>query len=137
MRVLRPDFAKRGGVVVAIAQDAATREILMQGYADAAAYEETLRTGEAVYYSTSRKCRWKKGESSGHVQVVRDVLVDCDGDTVIYVVEQKGAGACHTNARSCFYRRFDGTYLEPVKDGEKERMEWVDLPVAAGLGRAG
>ncbi|MEZ5405715.1 MAG: phosphoribosyl-AMP cyclohydrolase [Verrucomicrobiia bacterium] len=78
----------------------------MQGYVDEAGYRETLKTGEAVYYSTSRKKRWKKGETSGDVQIVHDILIDCDGDSIIYIVEQKGAGACHTQARSCFYRNY-------------------------------
>jgi phosphoribosyl-AMP cyclohydrolase len=131
--VLMPNFAKRGGVCVAIAQDFRTGQILMQGYADEPAYLETLATGEAVYYSTSRKKRWKKGESSGHVQVVHDVLLDCDGDAIIYVVEQKGSGACHTNARSCFYRDFRGGYREEVTDGSGEKLASAPAPVAQRL----
>lgn len=131
--VLLPNFDKRGGVCVAIAQDAATGQILMQGYADRAAYLETIATGEAVYFSTSRKKRWKKGETSGHVQIVRDVLIDCDGDAIIYVVEQRGPGACHTNARSCFYRDFLGRHREPVADGDSEKLETIDAPVADAL----
>jgi phosphoribosyl-AMP cyclohydrolase len=131
--VLMPNFAKRGGVCVAIAQDFRTGEILMQGYADEPAYLETLATGEAVYFSTSRKKRWKKGESSGHVQVVHDVLLDCDGDAIIYVVEQKGPGACHTNARSCFYRDFRGGYREKVDDGSGEKLATTTAPVAPRL----
>ncbi len=116
-----------------VAADTATGQILMQGYADRAAYLETLATAEAVYFSTSRKKRWKKGETSGHVQVVRDVLIDCDGDAIIYVVEQRGPGACHTNARSCFYRDFLGQRQEPVTDGDSERLETLDTPVAERL----
>jgi phosphoribosyl-AMP cyclohydrolase len=124
-----PNFAKRGGVIVAIAQEKGTGAVLMQGYVDEAAYRETLETGEAVYYSTSRQRRWKKGETSGDVQVVHRVLLDCDGDSVIYEVEQKGRGACHTGARSCFYRDALGRYGEAVQDGEKERLELRDMPV--------
>lgn len=131
--VLLPNFEKRGGVCVAIAQDATTGQILMQGYADRAAYLETLATGEAVYFSTSRKKRWKKGETSGSVQIVRDVLIDCDGDAIIYVVEQRGPGACHTNAKSCFYRDFLGRYNETVAEGESEKMGTIDTPVADRL----
>ncbi|MCC6356236.1 MAG: phosphoribosyl-AMP cyclohydrolase [Verrucomicrobiae bacterium] len=131
--VLLPNFDKRGGVCVAIAQDAGTGQILMQGYADRAAYLETLATGEAVYYSTSRKKRWKKGETSGHVQIVKDVLIDCDGDAIVYVVEQCGSGACHTNAKSCFYRDFQGRPSERVQEGESEKLETIDTPVAGRL----
>lgn len=131
--VLMPNFDKRGGVCVAIAQDAATGQILMQGYADRAAYLETLATAEAVYFSTSRKKRWKKGETSGHVQIVKDVLIDCDGDAIIYVVEQRGPGACHTNARSCFYRDFLGQKRQGVEDGDSEKIETLDAPVAERL----
>jgi len=131
--VLLPNFEKRGGVCVAIAQDAATGRILMQGYADKAAYLETLATGEAVYFSTSRGKRWKKGETSGHVQIVKDILLDCDGDAIIYVVEQLGSGACHTNARSCFYRDYLNRFNESVPDGDSERLQSIQAPVNTRL----
>ncbi len=134
MKVVLPNFAKRGGVCVVIAQDFQTRQILMQGYVDEAGYLETLRTGEAVYYSTSRNRRWKKGETSGDVQIVRDILIDCDGDALVYIVEQKGDGACHTKARSCFYRDFMGHNLEtPAHESDSDRLTMTDGEVADAL----
>ncbi|MFH1402957.1 MAG: phosphoribosyl-AMP cyclohydrolase [Candidatus Altiarchaeota archaeon] len=91
-------------LIVVIVQDNESNEVLMQAYADREAFEKTVETGKAHYYSTSRKKLWLKGESSGNIQAVREVLVDCDGDTVIYRVVQKG-GACHKGYRSCFYRK--------------------------------
>ena len=82
-----PDFEKSGGVLPAIAQDAETGEVLMLGYMNAESFAETLRTGRAVYYSRSRGRLWRKGEESGHVQLVREVLVDCDADTILLKVE--------------------------------------------------
>lgn len=107
-----PDFAKRGGLVTAIAQDAGSGEILMVAYMNEAAFRRTLALGEAVYWSTSREELWHKGEKSGNVQVVRELRVDCDGDAVLMKVEQRGGAACHTGRRSCFYRRRAGDVWE-------------------------
>ncbi|MFW5928841.1 MAG: phosphoribosyl-AMP cyclohydrolase [Halobacteriota archaeon] len=96
-----------GGLVPAVAQDADDGEVLMLAYVDEEALERTLETGEAHYYSRSRDEVWHKGESSGHVQEVEDVRVDCDADSLLYLVRQEG-GACHTGYRSCFYRTVDG-----------------------------
>ena len=104
-----PDFEKRGGFVPAIAQDAATGEILMVAYMNREAWQRTLATGKATYWSTSRNALWVKGETSGHVQHVREVLVDCDADAVLLKIEQVGDVACHLGYRSCFFRRADGT----------------------------
>jgi phosphoribosyl-AMP cyclohydrolase len=98
-----PDFSKNDGLVAAVAQDAATGEVLMVAWMNAEAYDETLRTGRAVYYSRSRARLWRKGEESGHTQAVRAIYVDCDADTVLLKVEQVGA-ACHEGYRSCFFR---------------------------------
>jgi phosphoribosyl-AMP cyclohydrolase len=98
-----PDFCKNDGLVAAIAQDAATGEVLMVAWMNAEAYAETLRTGRAVYYSRSRGKLWRKGEESGHVQTVRAIYVDCDADCLLLKVEQIGA-ACHEGYRSCFFR---------------------------------
>ena len=103
-----PDFEKRGGLVPAIAQDAATGEILMVAYMNREAWQRTLASGKATYWSTSRNALWVKGETSGHVQHVREVLVDCDQDAVLLRVEQKGGVACHEGYASCFFRRVDG-----------------------------
>ena len=99
-----PNFARRGGLISAIAQDAESGEVLMLGFMNEAAWRETLACGEAVYWSTSRNCLWRKGESSGNTQRVLALFVDCDGDAVLLKVEQRGGAACHTGRRSCFYR---------------------------------
>jgi phosphoribosyl-AMP cyclohydrolase len=97
------DFEKGGGLVPVVVQDASTKEVLMVAYANREALEKTLKTGFAHYYSRSRRKLWKKGETSGNTQRVKRVLVDCDGDTLLYIVEQKGV-ACHTGEYSCFFR---------------------------------
>lgn len=99
-----PDFSKNDGLLPAIAQDHETGEVLMLAYMSAESYSETLRTGEAVYYSRSRRQLWKKGETSGRSQRVRALFVDCDGDTILLKVEQFGDAACHEGYRSCFFR---------------------------------
>lgn len=109
-----PDFAKAGGLVPAIAQDATTGEVLMLAYMNEAAWQATLATGEAHYYSRSRQSLWHKGGTSGHVQKVRAIRLDCDADTVLLLVDQVGGAACHTGRRSCFYheRLPDGSWQE-------------------------
>lgn len=104
---LQPDFAKQGGLVPAIAQDADSGEVLMLAYMNENAWQETLRTGEAHYYSRSRDKLWHKGEESGHVQQVVSLRIDCDADTVLLRVRQIGGAACHEGYRSCFYRDYD------------------------------
>lgn len=98
------------GLLPAIAQDAETGEVLMLAYVSDEAVERTQETGFAHYYSRSRDELWKKGGSSGHTQEVREIRVDCDGDTLLYLVDQEG-GACHTGYRSCFHRTLDGTVV--------------------------
>ena len=95
------------GLVPVVAQDADTREVLMVAYASPEAVERTRESGLAHYYSRSREELWQKGATSGHVQEVAEVRVDCDGDSLLYLVDQAG-GACHTGYRSCFYRTLDG-----------------------------
>jgi len=97
---MKLDFSK--GLLPAIAQDAVSKEVLMLGFVDEEAVRLTLETGYAHYYSRSKRRIWKKGEESGHLQKIVDVLVDCDNDTLLYMVEQTGV-ACHTGARSCFF----------------------------------
>ena len=109
-----PDFEKRGGLITAIAQDHATGEILMVAYMSQEAYLRTLELGEAVYYSTSRRELWRKGESSGNTQRVKEMLLDCDGDALLLKVEQRGGAACHTGRRSCFYRKREGDAWKDV-----------------------
>jgi len=102
------DFDKAGGLVPVIAQDADTGEVLMLAWMNREAYEETLRTGRACYYSRSRGRLWRKGEESGHVQEVHEVRFDCDGDTLLLKVHQVGGAACHEGYRSCFFRQVQG-----------------------------
>lgn len=140
MKVLRPNFEKRDGLVTVIAQevrpDGQHGRVLMQAYTNEMGYLETLSTGNAVYWSTSHKKRWCKGETSGNFQKVQDVLIDCDGDALIYLIVQQGEGACHTNAQSCFYRNInaaDPMLMPAPKAGEKEDLPVIDIPVNDAL----
>ena len=108
------DFEKGNGLLPVIAQDVETNEILMLAYMSKEAWENTLKTGKATYFSRSRNKLWVKGESSGNVQIVKEILVDCDNDTVVLKIEQKGDAACHTGYRSCFYRKVEGNKLVTV-----------------------
>lgn len=98
------DFKKQSGLLPVIAQDENTGAVLMLAYANLEAVKKTQESGFAHYWSRSRKALWKKGENSGHLQKIMEVLVDCDGDTLLYKVKQSGA-ACHTGATSCFFRK--------------------------------
>lgn len=111
------DFSKDpNGLIPAIAQDWQTGEILMQGFINQAAFEETLKTGLATYWSRSRNELWTKGLTSGNTQKIHEILVDCDLDSVIYKVEQIGGAACHKGYRSCFFRKWqDGQWVETCK----------------------
>jgi phosphoribosyl-AMP cyclohydrolase len=102
-RALAPKF-DADGLVTCVATDAGTGEVLMVAHMDAEALTKTIESGEAWYYSRSRRRLWRKGESSGHTQRVIEMRVDCDQDAIWLKVEQAGAGACHTGRRSCFYR---------------------------------
>jgi phosphoribosyl-AMP cyclohydrolase len=108
------DFDKAGGLLPAIAQDADTGEVLMLAWMNREAYEETLRTGRACYFSRSRNKLWRKGEESGNVQEVRQIFIDCDADTILLKVQQIGGAACHTGHRSCFYRQIEGDTVKVV-----------------------
>ena len=110
------DFTKSDGLVTAIAQDDATGEILMVAHMNAESFRRTLETGQVHYWSRSRNELWLKGESSGNIQIVKSLSIDCDGDAVLLRVEQRGGAACHTGRRSCFFRKSEG-------DG------WVDVGV--------
>ena len=105
-------------LIPAIAQDAKTGEVLMLAYMNDEALAKTRETGKAHYWSRSRKKLWLKGESSGHVQLVKEIRIDCDEDAILLLIEQKD-GACHTGYRSCFYRNLDGKIVgEKVFDPE-------------------
>jgi phosphoribosyl-AMP cyclohydrolase len=101
------------GLVAAIAQQHDTREVLMLAWMSREAIEETLKTGEATYFSRSRNKLWRKGESSGQVQKLIDMRIDCDGDALLLLVDQKGV-ACHTGRLSCFYRAERHGHLEEI-----------------------
>ena len=121
-RTLAPKF-DADGLVTCVATDVWTGELLMVAHMNAEALRRTIETGEAWYYSRSRRTLWKKGESSGHVQRVREMCVDCDQDAVWIKVEQAGPGACHTGRRSCFYRAVPigaaGAVTLEFKDSDK------------------
>ncbi len=106
---------KDSGLIPAIVQDADTGEVLMLAWMNREAFQETLRTGRACYYSRSRGRLWRKGEESGHVQEVRGVFVDCDADTILLKVHQIGA-ACHEGYKSCFFRQVEGDGLKVVAE---------------------
>ncbi|HDR15697.1 MAG TPA: phosphoribosyl-AMP cyclohydrolase [Desulfobacteraceae bacterium] len=118
------DFSKAHGLIPAIAQDFKSGKVLMLAYINEASWKKTLETGEVHYWSRSRRELWHKGGTSGHVQKVKEILIDCDDDTVLFKVEQLGGAACHKGYESCFYRRMEdnGTLkeiAEKVFDPEK------------------
>ena len=108
VKMITLDFAKSKGLIPAIVQDAETKEVLMLAYMNPQSWEATLQTGKATYWSRSRQALWMKGESSGNVQLVKNIFIDCDNDTILLQVEQLGGAACHTGHKSCFYRKLDG-----------------------------
>ncbi len=115
-----PNFSKEG-LIAAIAQDIETKNVLMLAWMNREALEKTLETGEAWYWSRSRGALWHKGATSGAIQVVHEVRIDCDQDAVLLFVSQKGGGACHTGRPNCFYRRITGLAQPDVltfTDGE-------------------
>lgn len=121
--MIQLDFDKLDGLVPAVIQDEASGEVLMVGFMDAAAWEATLKSGRATFFSRSRQSLWVKGETSGNVQIVKEILIDCDDDTVVLKVEQIGGAACHTGHRSCFHKKVNNgstqTIGEPVFDPRK------------------
>jgi phosphoribosyl-AMP cyclohydrolase len=100
------DFKKGNGLIPVVVQDATSKKVLMLAYANEEALEKTLKTGYAHYWSRSRQKLWMKGETSGHTQKIKRVVADCDYDTLLYVVEQKGP-ACHTGAETCFHHELE------------------------------
>lgn len=112
--MVKLDFAKGGGLLPAIAQDWKTSDVLMLAYINEEAWNETLKTGNATYWTRSRQKLWRKGEESGNVQKVKEIYVDCDEDTVIFKVEQIGGAACHEGYHSCFFRKYENGELVVV-----------------------
>lgn len=118
--LVSPDFEKSGGLVPVIVQDYVSHKVLMLAYMDKNAWEKTLSCGKAVYYSRSRKKEWFKGETSGNVQIIKEIFLDCDADTILLKVEQKGGAACHEGYQSCFFRQVvtgtDGKRVIKISD---------------------
>lgn len=108
------NFEKMGGLVPAIAQDYKTGEVLMLAFMDKEAWETTLTTGLASYHSRTRNTLWVKGKTSGNVQHVKEIRIDCDDDTVLLKVEQAGGAACHTGHRSCFYKKIEDNKVKII-----------------------
>ena len=121
-RTLAPKF-DADGLVTCVTTDVWSGDVLMVAHMNAEALQRTIETGEAWYFSRSRKALWKKGESSGHLQRVREMRVDCDQDAVWIKVEQEGPGACHTGRKTCFYRavplKGTGPVMLEFRDAEK------------------
>lgn len=115
--MIEPDFDKGDGLVPAIVQDAETKEVLMMAYMNRESWEATLKNGKATYWSRSRQKLWLKGESSGNVQIIKAIFIDCDNDTILLQVRQIGEAACHKGYKSCFYRKFNDEDFVTV--GEK------------------
>lgn len=103
LKIVYPDFKKGGGMIPVVVQDYTSLRVLMLAYMNHEAWDETLKTGKAVYYSRSRKKLWVKGETSGHYQIVKNIYVDCDRDTILLKVKQIGKAACHLGYESCFF----------------------------------
>ena len=108
MNVIEIDFKKGEGLIPVIIQDATTKEVLMLGYMNQESWKKTLEMKKATYWSRSRRKLWIKGETSGHFQIIQEIYLDCDGDTLLIQVEQMGGAACHTGYRSCFHHRREG-----------------------------
>ena len=108
-----PDFSKQNGLVPVIVQSFESGKVLMLAYMNELAWNKTVETGKAHYWSRSRQKLWMKGEESGNIQLIREILIDCDSDTILLRVDQIGGAACHTGFESCFYRLFrDGRFEE-------------------------
>jgi len=101
------NFKKMGGLIPAVVQDYKTGEVLMLAFMNQEAWEATLSTGKATYYSRTRQQLWIKGETSGNIQIIKDIRIDCDDDTVVLKVDQVGGAACHTGHKSCFYKKVE------------------------------
>ncbi len=112
--MIEPDFEKGKGLVPVVVQDDETGDVLMLAYMNREAWLKTLETGKATFWSRSRNSLWLKGESSGNVQIVKSLYIDCDDDTILLRVNQIGGAACHTGYRSCFYRKIVDNNVEII-----------------------
>lgn len=115
---LSPNYNK-DGLIAAVAQDAVTKDVLMLAWMNEEALHKTIATGQAYYWSRSRGELWHKGATSGAIQAVREIRIDCDQDALILLVDQNGEGACHTGRKSCFYRRIE-------KDGDTDILRFLE-----------
>jgi phosphoribosyl-AMP cyclohydrolase len=111
------DFEKCGGLIPTIVQEFNTGEVLMLAFMNEEAWQETIKTGRATYWSRTRQELWVKGKTSGHVQLVKEIRIDCDDDTVLLKVEQVGGAACHTGYRTCFFKKIEEGSVQEI--GEK------------------
>ncbi len=105
--MVQPDFSKGKGLIPVIAQEYGTNEVLMLAYMNEESFKETIQSGKATYFSRSRQELWKKGETSGNMQHIKEIRMDCDNDTILIKVEQKGGAACHLGFKSCFFKKAD------------------------------
>jgi phosphoribosyl-AMP cyclohydrolase len=112
--VIQPDFNKVGGLIPAIVQDYKSGDVLMLAYMNPEAWESTLKSGKATYFSRSRQMLWIKGETSGHFQVVKEIYLDCDEDTILLKVDQIGGASCHTGYKTCFYKKYENGSISLV-----------------------
>ncbi len=112
--MIKLDFDKMNGLLPAIVQDYKTGEILMLGFMNKEAWRSTLSTGRATFFSRSRQTLWVKGETSGNIQLVKEIRIDCDNDAVLLIVEQIGGAACHTGHRSCFFKSVQDEKVQVV-----------------------
>ena len=117
------NFEKMGGLVPAVVQDYKTGDVLMLAFMNQDSWEATLATGEATYYSRTRQALWVKGKTSGNIQIVKEIRIDCDDDTVLLKIEHVGGAACHTGHKSCFFKKVeDGSVKiigKPIFDPEE------------------
>jgi phosphoribosyl-AMP cyclohydrolase len=111
---MKLNFDKLGGLIPAIVQDFKTNEVLMLGFMNEEAWKKTLKTGNVYFFSRTRNKLWMKGETSGNVQKLKEIYVDCDDDTLLLKVNQIGGAACHTGYKSCFYRKLDKDNLRII-----------------------
>ena len=112
--MIQLNFDKSGGLIPAIVQDYKTGEVLMLAFMNQKAWEATLDTGKATYWSRSRQELWVKGQTSGHLQIVREIRIDCDADAVLLKVEQLGGATCHTGHRSCFHKKIENGSIRVI-----------------------
>jgi len=112
--MIKLDFDKMNGLIPAVVQDYKTNEVLMLGFMNQEAWEATLETGNATYYSRTRQALWTKGKTSGNTQRLKELRIDCDDDTVLLKVEQLGGAACHTGYKSCFFKKIENGSIKIV-----------------------